>query len=128
MKRDGTRGETRFGLLEKWTSAFKLVGESVQSTAGSRGVRISRQTIDRPRSEALQEWLLPSPIAYFPYTSLPRVTVCHHILNGPCLLVGECTQSSVGGIGIVVQLIDQGQCEVLDKWFVTQIIVLPSAK
>ena len=41
LKRDGTRAETRFGLSEKWTSPFKSAGESVQSTAGSRGVRIS---------------------------------------------------------------------------------------
>ena len=35
LKRDGTCAETRFGLSEKWTSPFKSVGESVQSTAGS---------------------------------------------------------------------------------------------
>ena len=32
---DGTRAETRFRLSLKRTSPFKLVGESVQSTAGS---------------------------------------------------------------------------------------------
>ena len=52
LKRDGTRAETRFGLSEKWTSQFKPAGESVQSTTGSRGVRISGQTMDRPCSEA----------------------------------------------------------------------------
>ena len=52
VKRDGTRAETRFGLSEKLTSPFKSAGESVQSTAGSRGVRISGQTTDRPWSEA----------------------------------------------------------------------------
>jgi len=41
LKRDGTHAETRFGLSAKWTSPFKLAGGSVQSTAGSRGVRIS---------------------------------------------------------------------------------------
>ena len=40
-KRDGTRAETRFGLSTKRTSPFKLAGASVQSTTGSRGVRIS---------------------------------------------------------------------------------------
>jgi len=40
-ERDGTRAETRFRLSPKWTSPFKSVGASVQSTAGSRGVRIS---------------------------------------------------------------------------------------
>ena len=40
-ERDGTRAETRFRLSQKRTSPFKSVGASVQSTAGSRGVRIS---------------------------------------------------------------------------------------
>ena len=40
LKRDGTRAETRFRLSRKRTSPFKLAGASVQSTAGSRGVRI----------------------------------------------------------------------------------------
>ena len=41
LKRDGTRAETRFRLSPKWTSPFKSAGASVQSTAGSRGVRTS---------------------------------------------------------------------------------------
>jgi hypothetical protein len=41
LKCDGTRAETRFGLSAKRTSPFKLAGASVQSTTGSRGVRIS---------------------------------------------------------------------------------------
>ena len=40
-ERDGTRAVTRFRLSPKRTSPFKSVGASVQSTAGSRGVRIS---------------------------------------------------------------------------------------
>ena len=40
-ERDGTRAETRFRLSPKRTSPFKSAGASVQSTAGSRGVRIS---------------------------------------------------------------------------------------
>jgi len=44
-KRDGTRAETIFGLSVKRTSPFKSAGGgwggSVQSTTGSRGVRIS---------------------------------------------------------------------------------------
>ena len=40
-ERDGTRAETRLRLSPKRTSPFKSVGASVQSTAGSRGVRIS---------------------------------------------------------------------------------------
>ena len=41
LKRDGTRAEIRFRLSPKRTSPFKSAGASVQSTAGSRGVRIS---------------------------------------------------------------------------------------
>jgi hypothetical protein len=40
LKCDGTRAETRFRLSAKRTSPFKSAGVSVQSTAGSRGVRI----------------------------------------------------------------------------------------
>ena len=47
-KRDGTRAETRFGLSAKRTSPFKSAGVSVQSTAGSREVRISGQQLYRP--------------------------------------------------------------------------------
>jgi hypothetical protein len=38
---DGTRAETRFRLSAKRTSPFKSAGASVQSTTGSREVRIS---------------------------------------------------------------------------------------
>jgi hypothetical protein len=41
LKRDGTCAETRFRLSAKRTSPFKSTGTSFQSTAGSRGVRIS---------------------------------------------------------------------------------------
>ena len=44
-KRDGTRAETRFGLTAKRTSPFISAGVSVQSTAGSRGMRISGQQL-----------------------------------------------------------------------------------
>ena len=39
-ERDGTRAESRIRLSSKRTSPFKSVGASVQSTAGSLGVRI----------------------------------------------------------------------------------------
>ena len=41
LKCDGKRAETRFRLSAKWTSPFKSARASVQSTTGSRGVRIS---------------------------------------------------------------------------------------
>ena len=42
---DGTRAETRFGLPAKRTSPFISAGVSVQSAAGSRGVRISGSNV-----------------------------------------------------------------------------------
>ena len=44
LKCDGTRAETRFRLSAKRTSPFKSIGSSVQSTTGSRVVRISGGT------------------------------------------------------------------------------------
>jgi hypothetical protein len=41
LKCDGTRAETRFRLSAKRASPFKSAGASVQSTTGSRGVRIT---------------------------------------------------------------------------------------
>ena len=41
LKYDGTRAETRFRISAKKTSPLKSVGASVQSTTGSRDVRIS---------------------------------------------------------------------------------------
>ena len=41
MKCDGTRAKTRFHLSVKRTNPFKSAEASVQSTTGSRGVRIS---------------------------------------------------------------------------------------
>jgi hypothetical protein len=83
LKREGTRAETRFGLSEKWWSPFKSAGESVQSTAGSRGVRISGQTMDRPCSEAqCKSSGYPLQSSISPSIPLPRVTVCHHVSNG----------------------------------------------
>ena len=59
-EREGTRAETRNGLSAKRTSPFKSAGGSVQSTTGSRGVRISRR-----------DYWLPTPFASFPFTSPP---------------------------------------------------------
>jgi len=82
LKRDGTWAETRFGLSEKWKGPFISVWESVQLTAGSRGVRISGQTMDKPCLEAQCKssgYPLQSPISLS--LPLPRVTVCHHVSN-----------------------------------------------
>jgi len=81
-KRDGTRAETRFGLTAKRTSPFKSAGVSVQSTTGSRGVRISRQQLYRPCSDVQCKaagYPLHSHLS--PSLPLPCVTVCHQVLN-----------------------------------------------
>jgi hypothetical protein len=83
LKRDGTRAETRFRLSAKRKSPFKSVGASVQSTTGSRGVRISgsnaRYTIFQGSVKGTG-YSLHSPVS--PSLPLPCVTVCFHISTG----------------------------------------------
>ena len=81
-KSDGKRAETRFGLSAKRASPFKSAGVSVQSTAGSRGVRISEQQLFRPCSDV--QWKTtgyPLHSHLSPSLPLPWVTVCHQVLN-----------------------------------------------
>ena len=80
LKCDGTRAETRFRLPAKRTSPFKSAVASVQSTTGSRGVRISGSnagyTMFRGSVKGIG-YLLHSLVS--PSLPLPWVTVCHHI-------------------------------------------------
>ena len=71
LKRDGTRAETRFCLSAKRTSPFKSAGASVQSTTGSRGVRISGSNAGYTTFRGSEEYWLPTPFASFPFTSPP---------------------------------------------------------
>ena len=75
-KCDGTRAETRFRLSAKRTSPFKSVGTSVQSTTGSRGVRISGSNVGNTMfrgSVKSTGYPLHSPVS----PSLPlRVSLC----------------------------------------------------
>jgi hypothetical protein len=83
LKCDGTRAETRFRLSAKRMSPFKSAGASVQSTAGSRGVRISGSNagyIMFRGSLKSTGYPLHSPVS--PSLPLPCVTVCHHISTG----------------------------------------------
>ena len=83
LKCDGTRAETRFRLSAKRTSPFKTAGASVQSTAGSRGVRISSSNagyIMFRGSVKGTGYLLHSPVS--PSFPRPCVIVCHHISTG----------------------------------------------
>jgi len=83
LKCDGTRAETRFRPSAKRTSPFKSAGTSVQSTAGSRVVRIcgsnAGYTMFRGSVKGTG-YPLHSPVS--PSLPLPCVTVCHHISNG----------------------------------------------
>jgi len=83
LKCDGTRAETRFSLSAKRTRPFKFAGASVQSTIGSRVVRISGSngsnagyTMFRGR---VQDYWLPIPFACFPFTT---PTVRHRVPSG----------------------------------------------
>jgi hypothetical protein len=72
FKCDDTRAETRFRLSAKRTSPFKSVGVSVQSTTGSRGVRISGRNAGYTmfRGSVMGTgYPLHTPFASFPFTS-----------------------------------------------------------
>ena len=75
LKRDVTRAEKKFRIPEKRTSPLKSAWPSVQSTTGSRGVRISGSnagyTMFRGSVKGTGYPLLSLP--------LPCVTVCHQI-------------------------------------------------
>ena len=84
FKCDSTRAETKFRLSAKRTGPFKSAwGASVQSTTGSRGVRISGSdagyTMFRGSVKGTG-YSLHSPVS--PSLPLPCVTVCHHISTG----------------------------------------------
>ena len=83
LKCDGTRAETRFRLSAKRTSPFKSAGASVQSTTGSRGLRISGSNAGYTMfwgSVKGTGYTLHSPVSLS--LPLPCVTVYHHISVG----------------------------------------------
>ena len=83
LKCDGTRSESSFRLSAKRTSPFKSAGASVQSTTGSRGVRISGSNAGYTMFRGSVKgtgYPLHSPVS--PSLPLPCVTVCHHISTG----------------------------------------------
>jgi len=86
LKCDGTRTETKFRLSAKRTSPFKSARASVQSTAASRGVRISGSNAGYTMFRGSVKgtgYQLHSTVSL----SLPLlcITVCHHISTGPFL-------------------------------------------
>ena len=84
MKCDGTCAETIFLLPAKRTSPFKSIGASVQSTNGSRGVRISGSTAGYTMfrgSVKSTGYPLHSPVSLS--LPLPCVTLWRHVSTGP---------------------------------------------
>jgi hypothetical protein len=72
LKCDDTRAETSFRLSAKRTSPFKSAGASVQSTTGSRGVRISGSHAGYYMfRDSVKSYWLPTPFASFPFPSPP---------------------------------------------------------
>ena len=83
LKCDGTRAETRFRLSAKRTNPFKSAGTSVQSTTGSRGVRISGSNAGYTMFRGSVKgtgYPFHSPVS--PSLPHPCATVCHHISTG----------------------------------------------
>jgi len=83
LKCDGTRAETRCRLSAKRTSPFKSVGASVQSTTGSRDVRISGSSAGYTMLRGSVKgtgYPLHSPVS--PSLSLPCVILCYLISTG----------------------------------------------
>jgi len=76
LKRDGTRAETRFRLSPKRTSPFKSAGASVQSTAGSRGVRISDSNAGYTMFGGSARVLATHSIRQFPLHFPSRASPC----------------------------------------------------
>jgi hypothetical protein len=82
-KCDGTRTETRFRLSAKRTSPFKSAEASVQSTTGSRGLRISGSNAGYTTFRgSVKGTGYPLHLPVSPSLPLPCVTVCHHISTG----------------------------------------------
>ena len=83
LKCDGTRAETIFRLSAERTSPFKSAEASVESTTGSRGVRISGSNAGYTMFRGSMKgtgYPLHSPVS--PSFPLQCVAVCHHISTG----------------------------------------------
>ena len=80
LKCDGTRSETRLRLSTKRRSPFKSAGVSVQSTAGSRVVRISGSNAGYAMFRgSVKGTVYPLHSLISPSLPFPCVTVCHHV-------------------------------------------------
>jgi hypothetical protein len=88
LKRDGTRAETGFRLSPKRTSPFKSAGASVQSTADSRGVRVSGSNAGYTTFRGTVRVLATHSIRQFPlhfhsHASPCAITFQKHFTTGP---------------------------------------------
>jgi hypothetical protein len=80
LKCDGTRAETRFRRSAKRTSPFKSAGSSVQSTTGSRGVRVCARNAGQTMFRgSVKSTVYPLHSPFSASLPLPCVTVGHHI-------------------------------------------------
>jgi len=83
VKCDGTRAETRIFLSAKRTSPFKSAGASVQTTTGSRDVRISGSNAGYTSFRgSVKSTGYPLHSQVSPSLPLSCVTVYHHISTG----------------------------------------------
>jgi len=83
LKCDGTHRETRFRLLAKGMSPFKLVGAPVQSTTSSQGVCISGSNAGYTKFlGSVKGTGYPFHLPVSPSLPLPCVTMCHHVSTG----------------------------------------------
>ena len=73
---DGTRADNSFRLSPKRTSPFKSAGESVQSTAGSRGLRISVSNAGYTTSRGRVRVLATHSTRQFPLHFPSRASPC----------------------------------------------------
>ena len=93
LKCDGTRAETKFRLSAKRTNPFKLAGASVQSTTGSRGVRISGSNAGYTMFRvSVKGSGYPLHSLVSPSLPLLCVIVCHYVSAGlylNCLILDD---------------------------------------
>jgi hypothetical protein len=101
FKRDGTRAETRFRLSPKRTSPFKSVGASVQSTAGSRGVRISVSNAGYSTFRGSVRVLATHSIRQFPLHFPSRASPC--AIRFQTHSTYMCGVESSSGVGVGVR-------------------------
>jgi hypothetical protein len=124
LKCDGTRAETRFRLSAKRSSPLKSAGASVQSTTGSRSVRISGSNAGYTMfrgSVKSTGYSLHSPVS--PSLPLPWVTMCHHISTGLYFTHCPLQRSAVyGNTFSVLETHEKSRCRELTLRQVKRII------